>query len=607
LKRKNNLPFFLNQIIFRKRFFMFPLTQFFRHSGITGFLAGQALFCLFSLLLPENSPAQNRYDVLITEFLADPTPGVGLPESEFIELKNHSPADINLHNWKISNGSSVATIKTDFILKTDSFLIVCASASASAFSNFGTVLGVSGFPSLSNDEGEIILSTETGAVMHAIQYNRDWYNNEVKATGGWSLEMIDLSNPCTGKANWRASTDSLGGTPGKTNSVNAENPDVVSPSVVRAVTADSLHLILMFDEAIDSPAASAVANYTVSAGIGSPSEARALDPFFDRVGIRLSKTMDPGKIYSLAVQQIRDCSGNEISLHNTCKAGLALKAKSGDIIFNEILFNPPAFGYDYLEIFNRSSKIISCSELFLAGRESGGSLKDPVALVKEDRAFFPGDYLLLTENPEWILNSYPLAAASDCLPISAMPSLPDDQGMVVLLNASGEILDELYYDHHWHSPLLANEEGVSLERIRTDLPTSLASNWTSAAAGSGYGTPGYKNSESSTGSLRTAFISVDPKIFSPDADGYRDFCFINYHLPAAGFIGSVSIYDITGRLVRKLVNNIIWGIDGSFRWDGLDDQQNLLPTGRYIIYTELFLPDGTVKKQKTVCVLARKS
>ena len=29
----------------------------------------------------------NRYDVVITEFLSDPTPAVGLPESEFIELK----------------------------------------------------------------------------------------------------------------------------------------------------------------------------------------------------------------------------------------------------------------------------------------------------------------------------------------------------------------------------------------------------------------------------------------------------------------------------------------------------------------------------------------
>ena len=36
---------------------------------------------------------------------------------------------------------------------------------------------------------------------------------------------------------------------------------------------------------------------------------------------------------------------------------------------------------------------------------------------------------------------------------------------------SGDILDELDYDHHWHNPLLGNESGVALERIRADLPT----------------------------------------------------------------------------------------------------------------------------------------
>ena len=109
--------------------------------------------------------------------------------------------------------------------------------------------------------------------------------------------------------------------------------------------------------------------------------------------------------------------------------------------------------------------------------------------------------------------------------------MPDDMGKVVVLNSEGLILDELDYDHHWQSPLLTTESGVSLERIRSDLPTSLASNWTSAASSAGYGTPGYKNSESNTDSVFTHFISIDPKIFSPDMDGYNDFLFINYHLP----------------------------------------------------------------------------
>ena len=89
-------------------------------------------------------------------------------------------------------------------------------------------------------------------------------------------------------------------------------------------------------------------------------------------------------------------------------------------------------------------------------------------------------------------------------------------------------------------------------------------------------------------------------------DGYQDFCFINYQFPVAGFTGSIAIFDVNGRQVRQLVNNILWGSSGSFRWDGLDDQQHPLPIGHYIIYCNLFLPDGTVHTAKKVCVLARR-
>ena len=549
--------------------------------------------------------AQNRYDVVITEFLPDPTPAVGLPESEFIELENRSAVDYNLHNWTISNGNNSATIRVDYILKADSFLILCPNSAAVSFAAFGATLGISGFPALSNDGGIIVLSTETGNVIHALHYDKSWFDNDIKATGGWSLEMKDPANPCSGIGNWAASIYPDGGTPGKKNSVYAENPDLEAPSLTRAIAVDSFNVVLLFDEATDSASASDVTHFSISDAIGFPEKATAIAPFFDRVELRLQHQLANGKQYTVSVQQLSDCSGNEIGLQNECRTGLPEKVKPGDIIFNEILFNPPPYGYDYLELYNRSSSIINCSELWLAARELTGNLKDPVNLVKEERAFFPGEYLLITENPDWIVHHYPNTDESVMIPLSSMPSLPDDLGKVALLNTSADIIDELDYDHHWHSPMLSIESGVALERIRTDLPTGLASNWTSATAASGYGTPGYKNSEYSTDSTATDFISIEPKVFSPDMDGYQDFLFIHYHMTIAGFIGTISIYDIYGRMVRKLVDNILWGTDGSFRWDGLDEQQRLLPMGHYILIIQLYLPDGTIINRKLVAVLAR--
>jgi Lamin Tail Domain len=559
------------------------------------------------VLLPLYSPAQNRYDIVITEFLPDPSPSVGLPESSFIEIKNRSADHYNLHNWKISNGNTTATIKSDYVLKPDSFLILCSSSAAIAFSAFGPALGVSGFPALDNDAGDIILISDAGNTIHALHYDKDWFGNILKSSGGWSLEMIDPAAPCAGKENWTASISSMGGTPGQKNSVEAFFTDSEPPSLIRAVTVDSSSLILIFDEALDSISAADISNYLITDGIGSPANAITLAPLYDRVLIRLQTPLDKGKIYSVTVTKITDCAGNETGINNFCKTGIPDNPHAGDIIFNEILFNPPPYGVDYIELFNRGSAIISCSGLFISARDMNGSLKEPLSLSKEERYLFPGEYLLLTEDTAWVAHNYPQAPADRLLSMPALPSMPDDFGKIVLLDATGRLIDELDYDHHWHSPLLAEESGVALERINPDLPTSLASRWTSAAATAGYGTPGYKNSESSPADIPGAdWLSFNPKIFSPDMDGYQDFLFIDYHLPDPGFIGSISIFNIYGLMVRKLANNIIWGTSGSFRWDGLDDNMHLLPTGHYIVAVELFQPDGRMINRKFVCVLAKK-
>ncbi|HSZ86086.1 MAG TPA: lamin tail domain-containing protein [Puia sp.] len=139
--------------------------------------------CILILFHQLQAQVANRYDIVIDEIFPDPTPIVGLPDAEFIELKNVSSTAYNLRNWQISDGSSIATIKKDFILQPDRFVIIC-STSSTAYANFGTTISVTSFPSLNNDVDVIFLRSPEGLIIHAISYDLSWYQNDIKSSGG---------------------------------------------------------------------------------------------------------------------------------------------------------------------------------------------------------------------------------------------------------------------------------------------------------------------------------------------------------------------------------------------------------------------------------------
>ena len=173
------------------------------------------LLVLAVLFLQANLFAQNRYDVVIDEIMADPSPQVGLPNNEWIELKNTSAFPINLQGWRIGDATGTSGPMPNFTLLPDSFVIVCTGSAVVAMSAFGATISVTSFPSLDNDGDQLFLRAANGTTIHAVSYTSAWYQNELKKDGGWALEMMDTKNPCAGSSNWRASVSTTGGTPGK--------------------------------------------------------------------------------------------------------------------------------------------------------------------------------------------------------------------------------------------------------------------------------------------------------------------------------------------------------------------------------------------------------
>lgn len=546
----------------------------------------------------------NRYDIVIDEIFPDPTPQVGLPGSEFIELKNVSTTPYNLSGWKLSDGTSDAKLPA-FTLQPDSFVIITSTSAAASFASFGTAYGVSSFPSLNNDADLLSLISPENIIIHAVNYTDAWYQNELKKEGGWTLEMIDTKNPCAGSSNWKASIDANGGTPGKKNSIDGSNPDEASPQLLRAFAANSITLTLVFDEPLDSAKAAAVANYSISEGITIQS-ASAVSPSFQKVNLILNNPLQQNKVYTITASNLSDCAGNPIGSKNSAKLGFSALADSFDVVINEILFNPRPDGVDYVEIYNRSQKIVDLKQLFIANRSSTNVISSITQLSAESILLFPGDFFVITEEPSIVKQQYITTNPDAFVQLSSLPSFSDDEGDVIILNAQGNILDEVKYDDNWHFKLISNTEGVSLERIDYNAP-SVQSNFHSAATSVGYGTPGYKNSQYRIDEQVQGDIVVTPKVFSPDNDGTDDFTAINYNFPSAGYVANITIFDASGRPVRYLQRNALSGIKGYYLWDGLGEKNQKLPQGIYVIYTEIFNTDGKKKQFKNAVVLARRA
>ena len=548
--------------------------------------------------------SQNRYDVVIDEIMADQTPQISLPSNEWIELKNVSANPINLQNWRIGDVTGQSGPMPNFVLQPDSFVIVCTGSAVAAMQAYGRVISVTSFPSLDNDGDQLYLKSNAGLTIHAVNYFLSWYQNAVKSDGGWTLEMIDTKNSCSGISNWKASTDARGGSPGIKNSVDAVNNDQSVPSIKNAYAIDNLNIVIVFDEPVDSLKGATFANYSIDGGLSIQS-ATSISPLFDKVQLSLITAMQANTVYTITVKNVTDCKNNTIGTRNKSKIGLPVDAAVMEMVINEILFNPKTGASDYIEFYNRSNKILDANKLYVANRNSSGAISSAKLISTIPYYIFPGDYIVATEDAVNLPLNYMVQNPDAVFDVSSMPSFPDDKGDVILLNLQGAVVDEVKYLDDWQFALIANPDGVSLERIDPDGISQEATNWHSAASTAGYGTPTYKNSQYKLLQSINAAIEITPKIFSPDNDGRDDIATIQYKTTEPGYVANITIYDANGRPVRNLVKNATLGLQGYWVWDGLDDKKLKLPVNTYIVFTEIFNLNGKKETFKNVVVLAR--
>ena len=435
-----------------------------------------------------------------------------------------------------------------------------------------------------------------------LDYSDSWYGSGFKTNGGWSLECRDLSNFSGTASNWTASTDPSGGTPGRINSVSAENSSVEVPFVTRIYVPAPNILEIHFSGFIQPASLTNILNYSVSPLNTLVISASIALPEVRVVTLQLSDTLVSEGVYELSLSGLYDLSGMLLPV-TTLMLGLPEEPEIGTLQLNEILFNPLPGGCDYVEFVNVGSKCVDLSKVWLTNRSSAGLLNSGSRLSEKPLPCMPGSYWLLTESPDSVCAAGGFPPIPNVLKISSFPSLPDDIGNIFLVTTSAEIMDEMYYTDKMHFALISNPEGVALEKVRPDLPSQTNFNWVSASAASHYGTPGYPNSQ-----LKEKPIAGEKSFYTlqswmtPNNDGRDDRVSIQYDLPEA-CAANLTVFDLQGRLVRKLVENEVLGFTGCYRWDGIKDDGALAPYGRYILVAEAFSPSGHVFRKRLVLTI----
>ena len=538
-------------------------------------------------------------DVVINEFVADPSPVIGLPEGEYIEVFNISSNFIDLEGWKLSDGSSTGTVGAH-IMAPGEYALLVSTSDMPLFGFFGNVVPVTSFPSLNNSGDMIILKNELEDLVDRVNYDLSWYQDEAKESGGYSLEQINPFLSCSKAQNWIGSEHFNGGTPNVENSVFDNSPDIIGPSLISISVIGSAELLLTMDEPLDSSLVT-TSSVVIEPIIGVLSTQNPF-PDYTTIDVLLSANIDTGVYYTATVTGLLDCEGNPQAADSSQMFVLPFTADSGDFVLNEVLFNPFTGGVDYIELVNNTERVLNLKGWQLANFDEEDGISGQSTIINTNYPVESGGYVLITEDTTDVAMNYIQHGIGNFIQAN-LPSYNNDSGTVYLLNVDSIVAERFKYDEEMHFPLLSDVNGVSLERLDVNRSVNDAGNWHSAAETAGFGTPGRENSQYYPTSGSDGEVSTDPEIFSPDNDGYNDVLNINFTFTEPGNVATIRIYDANGRPTKELATNELLGASGTFTWDGTTDKGEKARIGMYIILFESFNTTGKTNTYKLSTVL----
>ncbi len=493
---------------------------------------------------------------------------------EFLEFVNTGGFSIVLANWVLIDraGTQGLLPTPQEHLAPGAFLVLSGNIAGLDLlpSDSLMILEVEPWPSL-NASGDSIYLRDAGGRIH-LQHG---YSSAQGGATGISLERKALWIPAVVDSNWSSCISAAGITPGVPNSIELHDSYRSNLSLTAFNWLDSLSRLdtdLHFHTQIINRSHSPVAEARLRL------ELTQQESLITNV-LSSSFTLDPGDtlVVDLSIQSgtsgwieagvVIVSSQDHYNGDDSLSMPLYIPFEESPMQLTEIMPLPLNGDPEWLEIHNSSLEPVLLHGWQIQD-QSMRSLTVDSALILAAGAY---TVLASAEGVSYCDPGAPYIHSPD------FPTLNNSGDRIYLIDPAGIIRDSLAYDIQDHPP------GRSLERINPDRSGTDPLNWGIHVGSAGHSAGCVNSIHFGTGDHPLIF-QLGPNPFSPDGDGFEDILEIDFNLPWPTARLNIQIYDLAGRPVHRLADQLPVAHRGRIQWDGSWQYGEVARVGLYILH-----------------------
>lgn len=507
-------------------------------------------------------------DVLISEYMVDPTPAVYLPECEYVELYNSTKKDINLNGWTLLVNNSEVDLP-NYILKSNATVVLVDDCDG----EYSTEVLSVDLPALSNSYCEFALLAFDQLIFTTVYDSKSFAGN-VKSDGGWSIEKHNCKSDFN--ADFHFSESEKGGSPGEVSFLEFE---LESLSLVAIENQENGLFELEFSQTIDS---SSVFEMSINDETCELVEWKSYQ--YRNAFVKCPTGVVGHEQYEICVSGVQTYTN---VLLDTCFThGKTSIAHKGDVIVTELLPDPRTGDSEYIEVQNVSNKLLNLSELQFAIRNDQGEITTVYPLSETNQILYPNDILVFAEST---ITGYVCFCEENMKEVDDLPALTNSGGTVLLVNKSLEIVDEVTYSETMFHESFNDYSGVALELIEGEFVSGVAS--------CGYGSPGCENSNNELSNNEVLIVSE--YVTFP-----KEVLEVQVNVENETVI-DLSIFNEKGQFIYTLTEKELTRGSSFYEWSGDSESGNEVPAGIFVLVLQQFDGGKLISTTKRPFVILR--